>query len=332
MTRDIHTTDKRIGLAQRVDLGINRAAVEWVPTSEVLPNPLNPRKDDSVKTDLMQNVLRTRGWEEPLTVYKKGRMYVLLAGHRRYYAARQMSLKQVPVYVVDAPTSHQNEIERIASLQSAKQDWEPFEWARFTYERWIAWGQPPIAEFAKQIGLSKAAVESYIDVLGFFPVDEIQGGLRSKAFNMSLLHEITRWYKVLTKTHPDLIEALTEDMIRRTLLNKAENKLVTRESLRKVEFLKLSNDETVKNFLMSQGEHLEQHLENVNLDVKEKTFHGVMISLGYAKKSVVTVAPKTVDQAIKSAEALLEIKKKIDKQLKEIEKKFPDTVEKDRLF
>lgn len=325
--------EKRIGtLNQSANLDLNRANVEWVNISEVLPNPLNPRKDDAVKTEEMQAIIKQRGWEEPLTVYRKGKMYVLLSGHRRYFAARQAGIKQVPVFITEAPTSHQNEIERIASLQSGRVDWTAFEWARFTYERWIAWGQPPINAFAKQINLAKRNVEAYVQVLDYFPMDEIQAGLKSNRYSIFTLHELWRWMRDLRIEHPVLVGEMTEEMIRKTMLDKVEQKLTSKESLRKLEFLATVPSKNLKDWLLSKGIHLEQFMENNEFDVKEKSFQSSIISMGWAKKNIQAVSPKTKDQAVKSAEKLQELKKQIDEQLKVIERKFPESVWKDELL
>lgn len=319
-------------LTKSANLDLNRANVEWVSINEVLPNPLNPRKDDAVKTEEMQHIIKQRGWEEPLTVYPKGKMFVLLSGHRRYFAARQAGIKQVPVYVVDAPTSHQNEIERIASLQSGRVDWTSFEWARFTYERWIAWGSPAINAFAKQINLPKRNVEAYVQVLDYFPMDEIQAGLKSNRYSIFTLHELWRWMRDLRREHPELVETMTEEMIRKTMLDKVEQKLTSKESMRKLEFLAMVPSDALKEWLLSKGVHFEQFMENNDFDVKEKSFQGSIVSMGWAKKNVKAVNPKTKDQAIRTVESLEELKKQIDQQLKVIERKFPETVWKDELL
>lgn len=327
------THQPRIGsLKSSPNADMNRANVEWVNISEVLPNPLNPRKDDAIKTEEMQRIIKERGWEEPLTVYQKGKMYVLLSGHRRYFAAKQAGIKQVPVFITEAPTSHQNEIERIASLQSGRVDWTPFEWARFTYERWIAWGQPPINAFAKQINIPKRTVEVYVQTLDYFPMHEIAAGLRSGRYSIHMLHEIYRWMREVNIEHSELISDMTEEMVRKVMLDKLEARLISKEALRKFDFIQAISSKDLKEWLLSKDENLEQFMETYDFDVKEKSFHSSMVSMGWAKKNIKAVTPKTKEQAKKTSESLVELKKEIDRQLKAIEKKFPDTVWEDKLF
>lgn len=306
----------------------NRAIVEWVSINEVLPNPLNPRKNDAIETETMQNIIRKRGWEEPLTVYRKGKVFVVLAGHRRLYAARESKIKMIPVYIVDAPTSHQDEIERIASLQSGRVDWTPFEWARFTYERWLAWGQPGIRNFAKEINISERTVSSYINVMTYYPVYEIEPGLKSGSLNVTFLDSLANWMKMLKKYHEELVLALTEDMVRKMMIEKFQAKLVSRVAIRRTDVLTMVSSDALRNFFLTKGQALEELLQNNNIDVKEQTFHGTLVSLGLLRKSVVNMNVKTETQAGKAVESLNEIKKNIEEQLRKIEKLHPDVVDK----
>lgn len=79
-------------------LAHERSLTILVPTSNVFPNPLNPRKNDGIDTEEMQSIITKRGWEEPLSAYKKNEdsdYYVLLAGHRRLFAANKAGIKHV---------------------------------------------------------------------------------------------------------------------------------------------------------------------------------------------------------------------------------------------
>ncbi|MFP7486516.1 ParB N-terminal domain-containing protein [Priestia filamentosa] len=68
---------------------VNHSEVIGGPINQVIPNLMSPRKDNSVKTEHMQEVIKKRGGEEQLVVYKQGKStYVLLAGHRRLLPQR----------------------------------------------------------------------------------------------------------------------------------------------------------------------------------------------------------------------------------------------------
>jgi ParB family chromosome partitioning protein len=315
-------------------LNSNRAHVEWVNIEEILPNPLNPRKDDGIKTEDLQAIIKKQGWETPITCYKKGMMYVVLSGHRRLFAAKKVgTIKQIPVFVVEAPKTHQEEIERIASAQLAAVNWSSMEWGRFCYERWLAWGRPPMRKFAESLKLPKRTVEAYVNVLDYFPMDEIEAGINNKTFTMAALEDIWYWIRALKKTKPKLVEQLTEEMIRRLLLEKHINKKVSRESLRKKDFLDLVSDEDVKKFFLDKPMHLEELMAKYEVKVSEKTFHAQTVSVGLARKAVKNFSPKNREEAKKAVELLKAVQEQLEAQLKNITKKYPDAVEKkDNLF
>lgn len=82
---------------------IDSKNVIWVPIENVIPNPMNPRTVTFVQQDDMIEIIRTRGWGEPLTAYQQGENYVLLAGHRKLSAAHAAKEKRIPLFVVDKP-------------------------------------------------------------------------------------------------------------------------------------------------------------------------------------------------------------------------------------
>lgn len=328
MENNTTSNEKRTGSL----LNLSRSQAEWVNLSDVIPNPLNPRKQDSVKSEELQAILKKRGFEMPLTVYKKGSMYVVLSGHRRLYAARALKFKQIPVFVVEPPKSHQEEIERIASAQSGQVDWTTWEWARFTYERWISWGKPNFNKFSKEVNMPRRKVEQYCVVLEYYPNEEIEAGIKSGSINLYNLYDLTIWMKDLKRLHPELVDQLTEEMIRRQFVYKLENKKITKEAIRKRAFLEKAKTSDLKDFFVDRDLTLEEVMIRNEFDVTEKSFQGRLISIGLSRKNIKTIAPRNVMEATKVAEALQELQNSIAAQLKDIERKYPDSVQKEDIF
>lgn len=311
----------------------NRAYTEWVNIDEIIPNPLNPRKDDGVKTEELQSIIKKRGWEIPLTVYRKGKMYVVLSGHRRLFAARAAkNIRQIPVFIVDAPKTHQEEVDRIASAQLAQVDWTALEWGKFTYERWLAWGKPGMKKFSEEIKIPQRTALSYITVLDFFPLEEIESGLNTHQYHMSYLYDLVNWIKKVSALHRSVMDALTEDLIRRVMLDKVANRKASREALRKKDFLERVTDQDLQRFFVDKSLDLEEIMAQYHLDVSERSFHGQMVSMGVAKRSIKILAPKNEEEAKKVLENLKSIEESLKIQLKNIERKYPDINKKDALF
>ncbi|MGM1022643.1 MAG: hypothetical protein ACQEXV_19515 [Bacillota bacterium] len=52
----------------------------WAKINDVVPNPRNPRRDLSVKSEEMQQIIKNKGWETGITCYEKDSKYIILSG------------------------------------------------------------------------------------------------------------------------------------------------------------------------------------------------------------------------------------------------------------
>ncbi len=95
--------------------------------SQIEPNAAQPRKDfDTEALAELAESIRTHGILQPLAVRKlsEGR-YQIIAGERRYRAAREAGLTEVPVYFVEADDRTVMELALVENLQ--RQDLNPIE-------------------------------------------------------------------------------------------------------------------------------------------------------------------------------------------------------------
>lgn len=292
-----------------------------VPTENVFPNPLNPRKNDSIDSEEITSIINKHGWQEPLTGYKKSDdsdIYILLAGHRRLYAAKQAGAPEVPVYVVPKPENVTEEIERIGSLQSGRVNWTAYEWASYTYNLWVEWGKPVRKQFAKDINLSPGAVTDYINVMQFFPRNEIEDGLTKKELTVTTLAALVKWMRALSKHKPNLYNSLGEDLIRKTMIEKIANGKVERDSLRNPDYCKLVGERDIKKFLTDKDMSLENQIGYLGLVSKYKDFTGHMIHLGHMKARIPNMQPTSNRQKETATKVLTETIELLQKQLEEI--------------
>jgi ParB family chromosome partitioning protein len=118
-----------------------RNAVLEVPIGEIEPNPLQPRTVFQAERlhELAQSIL-ANGIIQPLVVRKEGPRYQLVAGERRWRAARMAGLESVPVVVQDFANDRLLEITLIENIQ--REDLNPIEVAQ-AFER-----------LARELGLS----------------------------------------------------------------------------------------------------------------------------------------------------------------------------------
>jgi ParB family chromosome partitioning protein len=80
------------------------------------PNPLQPRQSMGDLSELMASVAE-KGIIEPLVVRARKGRYQIIAGERRYHAAVQVGLREVPVVVREAEDAEVVELALVENLQ-----------------------------------------------------------------------------------------------------------------------------------------------------------------------------------------------------------------------
>ncbi len=89
--------------------------VETRPIDSIKPYPGNPRRNDGAVT-AVANSITAYGFRQPIVVDKAG---VIVVGHTRWKAAKQLGLTQVPVHVADL-TPEQAKAYRLADNKAAE--------------------------------------------------------------------------------------------------------------------------------------------------------------------------------------------------------------------
>jgi ParB family chromosome partitioning protein len=98
------------------------------PIDSIDPNPLQPRRVfQSERLGELAQSIRTHGIIQPLVVRKVGDRYQLVAGERRWRAAKLAGAEQVPIVVREIPDERLLEITLIENIQ--REDLNPIETA-----------------------------------------------------------------------------------------------------------------------------------------------------------------------------------------------------------
>lgn len=102
--------------------------VQTVPVDAIDPNPLQPRRlfQSERLAELAQSI-RANGIVQPLVVRRIGDRFQLVAGERRWRAAKLAGLDQVPIVVREIPDDRLLEISLIENIQ--REDLNPMETA-----------------------------------------------------------------------------------------------------------------------------------------------------------------------------------------------------------
>ena len=133
------------------------SAYRMLPLHRVEPNPEQPRQDfDEEELEALAESIRQHGILQPLTVREMGAgYYQIIAGERRWRAARMAELAEVPAIVVEADDKKAMELALIENLQ--RQDLNSVEEA-LGYQSLIEEFGLTQEEAANRVGKSRPAV------------------------------------------------------------------------------------------------------------------------------------------------------------------------------
>ena len=135
-----------------------------VPLNLIAPNPMQPRRhfDESSLAELAES-FRRNGVMQPLVVQKTGSTFTIIAGERRFRAARMANLEQVPVVLMsDVDDSRMLELALVENLQ--REDLNPMETAEASRALIDSCGLTQ-AELAARLGKSRTAVTNLLRLL-----------------------------------------------------------------------------------------------------------------------------------------------------------------------
>ncbi len=151
--------------------------VEWgervhqISLVNIVPSALQPRKDFG--RDALQELIdsiRQHGIIQPLIVRQVGARFELIAGERRWRAAQEAGLTQVPVIIRSASDMEVLELSLIENLQRA--DLNPIEEAQ-GYARLANEFGMRQEDIALKVGRSRAAVANAMRLLDLHPQVQI---------------------------------------------------------------------------------------------------------------------------------------------------------------
>jgi len=141
--------------------------IQEVAVSSVVPSSLQPRKEFSAEQlEELSASIRERGIIQPLIVRPQGNKFELIAGERRWRAARNVGLKVVPVISRKATDDQVLEMALVENLQRA--DLNPIEEAE-GYARLVEGFQLTQEEVSRRVGKSRAAVANALRLLSLAP-------------------------------------------------------------------------------------------------------------------------------------------------------------------
>jgi ParB family chromosome partitioning protein len=139
------------------------SGVKELRINEIEPNENQPRKIfNDEKLSGLADSIRQYGVVQPLIVKKENNTYTIVAGERRWRAARLAGLRTVPVVIKDYSSKQVMEIALIENLQ--REDLNPIEEAE-AYERLITEFGMTQEDVSKTVGKSRPAIANSVRLL-----------------------------------------------------------------------------------------------------------------------------------------------------------------------
>jgi len=147
---------------------MEKSAYQLLPIYKIEPNPDQPRQDfDEEELQALADSIEVHGVIQPLTVRElSSGYYQIIAGERRWRAARIANLTEVPAVIIEADDKKVMELALIENLQ--RQDLNPVEEA-MGYQSLIQEYGLTQEDAAKRVGKSRPAVTNALRLLSLHP-------------------------------------------------------------------------------------------------------------------------------------------------------------------
>ena len=171
------------GLQSLIPVGnaVGREEIEEVPLPLVSPNPFQPRRAfDEAELAELANSVKAKGVLQPILVRRLGDGgYELIAGERRWRAAKLAGLKRIPAIVRPATDAEAMEMALIENLQ--RKDLNPMEAAR-AYQRLMKEFGLTQEAVSRQLGKERSSIANTVRLLSLQP--EVQTWVESDQLSL----------------------------------------------------------------------------------------------------------------------------------------------------
>ena len=186
---NIKKSSERVSSKDRASAGIG---INEIELEKIIPNPSQPRI--KFKEEDLRNLgasIKSKGIIQPLVVRPRGEKYEIIAGERRYLAAKRLKLKRVPIIIRKSDDEESMELALIENIQ--RSDLNPIEEAR-AYETLMEKYSLTQVAVGEKVGKSREAIANILRLLKLpsdvqkFVLDEMISMGHARAL-LSLQHE-----------------------------------------------------------------------------------------------------------------------------------------------
>ena len=163
------------------DVGRAKEKVEYLRLAEIIPNQFQPRKRFSQdKMEELLSSIREKGVIQPILVRPADAGYELIAGERRWRAAQELSLDEIPAIIkTDVSDVNSLEISLIENIQ--RDDLNPIDEAN-AYKELMNKFEYTLDKIGQMVGKDKTTVSNSLRVLAL--PEEVKGLLELGQISM----------------------------------------------------------------------------------------------------------------------------------------------------
>ncbi|HAC2062942.1 TPA_asm: ParB/RepB/Spo0J family partition protein [Listeria monocytogenes] len=152
----------------------NEETVQNIAIKEIKPNPYQPRKIFYAKAiNELRDSIKIHGVLQPIILRNTDKGYEIVVGERRYRAAKEAKLKEIPAVVRDLTEEEMMELSVIENLQ--REDLSPLEEAE-SYQFLMKKLSLTQAKLAERVGKSRPYIANFVRLLTL--PEEVQVMLR----------------------------------------------------------------------------------------------------------------------------------------------------------
>ena len=200
-----------------IDLGAEPSEVEL---DTIVPGPMQPRTHfDEASLENLAESIRSHGIVQPLVVRRRGDGYELIAGERRWRAAKLAGMSRVPIVVKEVPDESLLEIALIENIQ--RENLNPIEEAQ-AYKKLIETVGLTQEALASRVGRDRSYITNYLRLLKL--TDDVQQLVKEGRLSTGHARAI------LALDHQDLQRRIARQIIDGGLSVRATEQLVQKAS------------------------------------------------------------------------------------------------------
>jgi len=174
-----------------------------VPIDQIDPNPNQPRQVMGDLSELMASIAE-KGIIEPIVARQRGRRFQIVAGERRYQAAVQVGLREIPIVIREVDDNEIIEIALIENLQ--RKDLTAFEEAEALHALATRCGYTH-EDLARRLGKSRTSITESLALNGM--PEDVKNLCR-----LADIHSKSLLLQVVRQGDPQKMVALVEKIAR----------------------------------------------------------------------------------------------------------------------